>query len=103
MIKSPLRYPYGKSRAIDRIAKLIPDFDEFRESFLGDGSVFIYLQQRYPDKKFWINDLYTDLYKLWIMTQKDVDALTRKTVEFVFRNKIELRKFIVINLASDQS
>jgi DNA adenine methylase len=75
MIKSPLRYPGGKSRAIERIAKLIPDFDEFREPFLGGGSVFVYVKQRYPNKKFWINDLYMELYKFWLMTQKDVEAL----------------------------
>jgi DNA adenine methylase len=82
MIKSPLRYPGGKSRAVDRIAELIPDFDEFREPFLGGGSVFIYLKQRYPNKKFWINDLYTELYKFWIMTQKNIDALIGKIYEW---------------------
>jgi site-specific DNA-adenine methylase len=41
MIKSPLRYPGGKSRAVETIAKLLPDFDEFREPFLGRGSVFV--------------------------------------------------------------
>jgi len=51
MIKSPLRYPGGKSKAIKQISKLIPSFDEFREPFIGGGSVFIYLKQRYPDKQ----------------------------------------------------
>ena len=78
MIKSPLRYPGGKSRAVETIAKLIPDFDEFREPFLGGGSVFVYVKQRYPNKKFWVNDLYTELYKFWAMTQKDVNALVEQ-------------------------
>ncbi|MDR0969813.1 MAG: DNA adenine methylase [Lentimicrobiaceae bacterium] len=82
MIKSPLRYPGGKSRAVETIAKLIPDFDEFREPFLGGGSVFVYVKQRYPDKKFWINDLYTDLYKFWAMAQKDINALIAKVYEW---------------------
>ena len=82
MIKSPLRYPGGKSRAIDKIAKLIPEFDEFREPFLGGGSVFIYIKQRYPDKKFWINDLYSELYKFWLITQKDINALIDKIYEW---------------------
>jgi DNA adenine methylase len=42
MIKSPLRYPGGKSRSVDLISKIIPDFDEFREPFLGGGSIFIH-------------------------------------------------------------
>ena len=75
MIKSPLRYPGGKSRAVDTIATLIPDFDEFREPFLGGGSVFVYVKQRYLNKKFWVNDLYLELYKFWTVTQKDVKTL----------------------------
>jgi len=82
MIKSPLRYPGGKSRAVETIAKLIPDFDEFREPFLGGGSVFVYVKQRFPNKKYWINDLYSELYKFWEMTQKDVDTLIAKVYEW---------------------
>ncbi|MDR1216452.1 MAG: DNA adenine methylase [Treponema sp.] len=82
MIRSPLRYPGGKSRAVETIAKLIPDFDEFREPFLGGGSVFVYVKQCYPNKKYWINDLYSELYKFWIMTQKDVNALIAKVYEW---------------------
>ena len=78
MIKSPLRYPGGKSRAVKTIAKIIPEFDEFREPFLGGGSVFIYAKQRFPNKTFWINDLYFELYKFWQMSQKDVDSLIEK-------------------------
>jgi len=82
MLKSPLRYPGGKSRAVETIAKLMPDFDEFREPFLGGGSVFVYVKQRYPNKKYWINDLYSELYKFWEMTQKDVTALIDKIYEW---------------------
>ena len=63
MIKSPLRYPGGKSRALKLISKLLPEFDEYREPFLGGGSIFIYAKQRFPNKKFWVNDLYFELYK----------------------------------------
>jgi site-specific DNA-adenine methylase len=44
MIKSPLRYPGGKSRAIKFITQLIPEFKEYREPFVGGGSVFVYLK-----------------------------------------------------------
>jgi len=81
-MKSPLRYPGGKSRAVKTIAKLIPDFEEFREPFLGGGSVFVYVKQRYPNKNYWINDLYFELYKFWEMMQKDVDALVKKVFEW---------------------
>lgn len=100
MIKSPLRYPGGKSRAVKIISPLIPEFDEFREPFLGGGSVFIYAKQRFPNKKFWVNDLYFELYKFWEMTQKDVDALARKIYEWraLFPIGKELHKFLNENL-----
>lgn len=102
MIKSPLRYPGGKSRAVELISTLIPDFDEFREPFLGGGSVFIHTNQRFPDKKYWLNDLYFELYKFWEMTQKDVDALIEKIYEW--RNQFpkgkDLHQFLNKNLES---
>lgn len=101
MIKSPLRYPGGKSRAVDLIATLIPKFDEFREPFLGGGSVFIYLKQRFPNKIFWVNDLYLELFKFWEMSQKDVDAVIEKVYEW--RNQFpkgkELHKFLSDNIS----
>ncbi|MCC6864907.1 MAG: DNA adenine methylase [Ignavibacteria bacterium] len=82
MIKSPLRYPGGKSRAVNIIAKLIPPFNEFREPFVGGGSVFIYTIQRFPDKIYWVNDLYYELYKFWEISQKNVNALIDKIYEW---------------------
>ena len=41
-LKTPLRYPGGKSRAVKKMAPYFPDFNnykEFREPFLGGGSV----------------------------------------------------------------
>lgn len=75
MIKSPLRYPGGKSRALKRILPLVPYFEEYREPFVGGGSVFLALKECYPNKKYWINDLYFELYKFWEYAQKDVDGL----------------------------
>ncbi|MCL2417458.1 MAG: DNA adenine methylase [Bacteroidales bacterium] len=100
MIKSPLRYPGGKSRAVETIAKLIPNFDEFREPFLGGGSVFVYVKQRYPNKKFWVNDLYLELYKFWEMTQKDINALIDQVYQWRKEYSVgkELFQFLNKNL-----
>jgi DNA adenine methylase len=81
MIKSPLRYPGGKSKAIKKIAEYFPEkFSEFREPFVGGGSVFIYVRQLYPKIKFWINDLNYDLYCFWKYTQLDANFLADKVV-----------------------
>ncbi len=78
MIKSPLRYPGGKSKAIDQILPLIPHFEEYREPFVGGGSVFLALKQMYPERKYWINDLYLALYKFWEYSQKDLQSLVNQ-------------------------
>lgn len=82
MIKSPLRYPGGKSKAIHRIVELVPKFEGFREPFVGGGSLFIYLKQKYPDRKYWINDLYKPLAKFWQMCQLDLDEVVNKVLEW---------------------
>ncbi len=75
MIKSPLRYPGGKSRALRQIAPLIPAFREYREPFVGGGSVFVYLRQQYPQRHYWLNDRYEELYHFWIACSQSADAL----------------------------
>lgn len=82
MIRSPLRYPGGKSRAVERIAALVPPFAEFREPFVGGGSVFIYLRQQFPEKRFWINDKYSELITFWQVLQENSDALIEKIWEW---------------------
>ena len=41
-VKSPLRYPGGKSRAIKQILQHVPaHIEEYREPVIGGGSVFL--------------------------------------------------------------
>jgi DNA adenine methylase len=70
-ITSPLRYPGGKHRVVERILSLVSvDFSEYREPFLGGGSVFIALKQMFPEVRYKIGDLNRDLCSFWI-TLKD--------------------------------
>jgi DNA adenine methylase len=79
MIKSSLRYPGGKSKAISQIAEYLPDrFSEFREPFVGGGSVFIYLKQKFPHLKIWINDLNRELFLFWKSTQSHLPQLVEE-------------------------
>lgn len=100
MIKSPLRYPGGKSRAVKIISPIIPEFDEFREPFLGGGSVFVYLKQKYPNKTYWINDLYQNLFHFWKQTQQDIDKLIEQvyTWRSEFDNGKELHRYLLENI-----
>ncbi len=102
MIRSPLRYPGGKSRAIKTIAPIIPDFKEFREPFLGGGSVFIYVKQKFPDRKFWINDLYANLFYFWEQTQDNVEQLIKQIYFWRndFKNGRDLHRYLIENIES---
>ena len=101
MIKSPLRYPGGKSRAVELISTLVPKFDEYREPFLGGGSIFIYLKQKFPNKNFWVNDLYVELYKFWEMSQRNVDDVIEKVYEWrnEFSEGKQLHRFLTENIS----
>lgn len=100
MIKSPLRYPGGKSKAIPIISRLIPDFDEYREPLVGGGSLFIYLKQKYPLKKFWINDIYENLFHFWNECKSQPDNLIYQIK--IWKNQFpegkELYKFLLENI-----
>ena len=77
LLKTPLRYPGGKSRACVRLYDWFPaDIDEFREPFVGGGSVALYFSQLHPDVPVWINDLYVPLYHFWINLRDRGDELS---------------------------
>jgi len=78
-LKTPLRWPGGKSRAITKIELYFPDFNnykEFREPFVGGGSVSIYITKKYPNLKIWVNDFYEPLVNFWQQLQLFGDELT---------------------------
>jgi site-specific DNA-adenine methylase len=71
-LKTPLRYPGGKSRACVKMDPYFPDlrnYDEFREPFLGGGSVAIHVTKKYPNLNIWVNDLYEPLVNFWQQLQ----------------------------------
>ena len=73
-LKTPLRYPGGKSRACTKMGQFFPDFNkykEFREPFLGGGSVALYISKMHPSLSIWVNDLYEPLINFWQTIQDD--------------------------------
>jgi len=78
-LKTPLRYPGGKSRALKKLFNFIPDltdYREWREPFLGGGSMSIEATKRYPHLKVWVNDLYYPVYNFWKQLQQQGDVLS---------------------------
>ena len=79
-LKTPLRYPGGKSRAVVKLLQYLPDLSnvrEFREPFLGGGSVSLEITKRYPHIEVWVNDLYEPLYNFWCELQHNGEDLQK--------------------------
>lgn len=92
-IKSPLRYPGGKSKALKYIVPNFPSlFKEYREPMIGGGSVFFEIRQKEPNLKFWINDINSDLYHFWKQCKKDISKIVEEiyTVKSTYSNGREL-------------
>lgn len=92
-IKSPLRYPGGKSRAIKKILPIIPEnYKEFREPMVGGGSVFLAAKQKLNKNAIYkINDLNYDLYCFWKSAKNNIDELVER-VQYIKDTSTDGRK-----------
>jgi len=81
-LKTPLRYPGGKSRATKflfaRERMPVDTIKEYREPFLGGGSCALAFSMRYPDVPVWVNDKYYNLYCFWKTVQSSPNELVEK-------------------------
>jgi len=89
-LKTPLRYPGGKSRSLGtkekpKMGQYFPNlknYTEYREPFLGGGSVAIHISKMYPHLKVTVNDLYEPLINFWVQLQQFGDELTNKLKDY---------------------
>lgn len=100
-LKTPLRYPGGKSRAVAKMMPYFPptnNIKEYREPFLGGGSVALWVTQYYPNlERIWVNDKYWLLYNFWIHLQKDGEALSAILKEWKTDNHTQDKARILFN------
>jgi DNA adenine methylase len=83
--KTCLRYPGGKSRACTKMDPYFPDlrnYTEFREPFLGGGSVALHVTKKYPHLKITVNDLYDPLVNFWQQLQMFGGELQEKLSDY---------------------
>ena len=88
-LKTPLRYPGGKSRAVKKMAEFFPlfsDYNEYREPFLGGGSVALYITQMYPHLDIWVNDLYEPFYNFWRELQENPNEIRSQLIQLKQRH-----------------
>jgi len=100
-LKTPMRYPGGKSRACEKMGPYFPDlrdYKEFREPFLGGGSVAIYITKKYPNLDIWVNDLYEPLVNFWQQLQMFGEDMKNRLVELKTANNTpELAKDLFLS------
>ena len=83
-LKTPLRYPGGKSRALTKLFQYIPDlkgYTEYREPFVGGGSVALEIGKRYPKIDIWVNDLYEPLYNFWCELRDNGNEIKKQLIQ----------------------
>ena len=84
LYKSPLRYPGGKSRAVERIMAQIPaTIAEYREPFVGGASVYMGVRSLFGRSiTYAINDLNPDVIHFWRFVRDDLTALADSVEAF---------------------
>ena len=81
-LKTPLRYPGGKSKAIKTLSQWYPKvITEYREPFIGGGSIAIDVTKANRDIPVWINDLYVPLYNFWVQLRDNGRDLSESVRE----------------------
>ena len=83
-LKTPLRYPGGKSRACIKMEKYLPNlatYEQYREPFIGGGSFAIHVTKLYSNLPIWVNDLYKPLATFWQQLQESGDVMSERLLE----------------------
>ena len=70
IIPTFLKWPGGKRRLISQIDPHLPGkIDRYFEPFLGGGSMFFYIKQKYKPKYCEISDINKDLIETFIIVR----------------------------------
>src|SRR5688572_18250028 len=84
----PLFYIMGSKSRLwrDLLPMMLPlmhDVQEYREPFVGAGSIALSIMSRHPLRPAWLNDLDPAIASLWEATRAYPDELQRLVREFV--------------------
>ena len=108
MIRSPLRYPGGKTKLINSINKYFPEkIEEYYEPFFGGGSVGLFVEQKYKPSIVKVNDINKLVYYFWINAKNNNEVFVNELIQYKDSVKdgkklfYECRTKINNNLASD--
>ncbi|HEY9777561.1 MAG TPA: DNA adenine methylase [Planktothrix sp.] len=98
-LRSPLRYPGGKQKAIEQISRLLRNSHEYREPLVGGGSVYFHARSLRLAKRYWINDKFAELISFW-KTVQDPDMCVRLMKELEqlrekFKSAEQIKKYFL--------
>tara|TARA_B100000900_G_scaffold301690_1_gene260283 strand:+ start:1540 stop:2334 length:795 start_codon:yes stop_codon:yes gene_type:complete len=74
---------------MDQFIPDLRDYTEYREPFLGGGSVAVHITKKYPHLEVWVNDFYEPLVTFWRVLKDQGDALYRELQDAKSRNSDE--------------
>jgi DNA adenine methylase len=57
---------------------MLPYFDEYREPMMGGRSMFLGVLSKFPNKKYWVNDINYDLYCFWKTLKENGNSLAHE-------------------------
>jgi site-specific DNA-adenine methylase len=102
-LKTPLRYPGGKSRAVPKLFEFLPNkITEYREGFLGGGSMAIAITKAYPETPVWVNDLYEPLYNFWSVLQEFSHSLQTELIVLKSANQTPDKAKVLFEFMKEQ-
>ena len=73
-LRSPLRYPGGKTRVAKLFTPFFPGHAAYREIFAGGAAIFFHKPRA---KKNWINDLHPGLYAFYVALRDHFDEFAK--------------------------
>lgn len=77
-MKTIIKWPGGKSREVDKIKNLIPEYDRYIEPFFGGGAVFFHLMPHHAV----INDISPILIRFYRLVKTQDQAFSRYLISY---------------------
>lgn len=99
-LRSPIAYPGSKGRVVKTIVNAMPaDWVEFREPFAGGLSLSLYLMQKYPSRRYWVNDLDPFLSGFWVALASEPDRLAKTLTHYLLEFPSDRDKLLLSDWA----
>jgi len=90
-LRSPLRYPGGKSRAAKRLLAYAPEHCEYREPFAGGAALFF---RKSKVERNWLNDLHPGLYAFYVTLRDNFEAFAALCLEQTGKRRELFKKWV---------